>query len=318
MTPLSQRETGKAFEYSLLIKLYELLSHKQDVKIVEDRSFDIALECFNKCSDKEQHKYKRASESAIKHLMLLEPRLTNPLSKNDALELQLISDKAGIVGDTRDILAIRKKHQWEIGISAKNQHRALKHSRLSGRIDFGKKWLGIPCSSEYITKVKEIFDALRPLSKSKTLWSSLPKKHEIYQKVLNAFRNELLKIDRKNPSIVPERLLHYLIGKQDFYKVIKENRLTLIQAFNFNGTLNKPANEIRPSIHVGKLQFPTRIIEFRYKNNSTNTLHLTFDKGWQISFRIHSASSRVETSLKFDINIIGHPQSLYSHRVSWS
>jgi hypothetical protein len=35
-----------------------------------------------------------------------------------------------------------------------------------------------------------------------------------------------------------------------------------------------------------------------------------FDKGWQISFRIHNASTMVEPSLKFDINIVGLPSNL--------
>lgn len=34
------------------------------------------------------------------------------------------------------------------------------------------------------------------------------------------------------------------------------------------------------------------------------------DNGWQFSFRIHNASTKVETSLKFDIQIIGMPASI--------
>ncbi|MDR2122992.1 MAG: HaeIII family restriction endonuclease [Flavobacteriaceae bacterium] len=34
--------------------------------------------------------------------------------------------------------------------------------------------------------------------------------------------------------------------------------------------------------------------------------------------RIHNASTKVEPSLKFDINLIGQPQSLYSHHLNWS
>jgi len=35
-----------------------------------------------------------------------------------------------------------------------------------------------------------------------------------------------------------------------------------------------------------------------------------FHKGWQLSFRIHNASTLVEPSLKFDINIVGLPGSV--------
>ncbi len=41
------------------------------------------------------------------------------------------------------------------------------------------------------------------------------------------------------------------------------------------------------------------------------TLLVTMNEGWQISFRIHSASSRIEPSLKFDINLVSASQSLF-------
>ena len=42
-----------------------------------------------------------------------------------------------------------------------------------------------------------------------------------------------------------------------------------------------------------------------------------FDKGWQLSFRIHSASSRVESSLKFDVQIVGLPFTLTRHETDY-
>ncbi len=60
-----------------------------------------------------------------------------------------------------------------------------------------------------------------------------------------------------------------------------------------------------------------RIIELSFKPNSTDTLFLICDEGWQISFRIHNASSKVEPSLKFDINLIGQPPALYTHHIHW-
>ncbi len=40
---------------------------------------------------------------------------------------------------------------------------------------------------------------------------------------------------------------------------------------------------------------------------------LTFDNGWQLSFRIHNAESRVIPSLKFDVQIIGSPDKSQQH-----
>jgi len=43
------------------------------------------------------------------------------------------------------------------------------------------------------------------------------------------------------------------------------------------------------------------------KEKSLNSKTVTFNRGYSINFRIHSASSKVESSLKFDVNAIGLP-----------
>lgn len=79
------------------------------------------------------------SSAAINFLVDIEPRLSNSISPKDTLQLEIVSDSEGQSGDVRDVLAIRLLQKWEIGISAKNNHRAVKHSRLSQKIDFGDK-----------------------------------------------------------------------------------------------------------------------------------------------------------------------------------
>ncbi|HTN08497.1 HaeIII family restriction endonuclease [Agriterribacter sp.] len=213
---------------------------------------------------------------------------------------------------------LRSSQSWEIGISAKNNHKAVKHSRLSDKIDFGKEWLGLTCSDSYYNKVLPIFQELRQLKKQHELWRNLSGKHtRFYIPVLEAFKNELIQLDRQNPSIVPANLLRYLIGNKDFYKVIKRSGKTEIYGFHLYNTLNKSAEKIKPKFKVTRLKLPTRIIEIILKPNSTDTIILTCDEGWQISFRIHNASSKIEPSLKFDINLIGQPPSLYTHHLNW-
>lgn len=315
----SQTETGKAFEYALLNEIYELLGSHQTITIREDNSFNIARNCFEQFNDDEQTNYQRAALAAVRHLLELEPRLENPLDSRDLLELQIVPDLQGIQGDVRDILVIRSKQHWEIGISAKNNHRAVKHSRLSDSIDFGNGWFEIACSEIYFNSIRPIFAELNDLRADGVLWRDLEDKDvRFYTPILEAFRTELLRLDTENPEIIPSRLLCYLIGNRDFYKIIKGNNITEIQGFNLNGTLNRSLNTLQPRVRVSRLRLPTRIIELEYKRNSTNTLILTCDEGWQISFRIHNASSHVEPSLKFDINLIGHPQSLYSNHLSWN
>jgi len=88
-----------------------------------------------------------------------------------------------------------------------------------------------------------------------------------------------------------------------------------IQAYNIHGTLNQSFEKQRPKVKIQKLKLPTRLIEVVFKNDSKTTLLVSLDEGWQIAFRIHNASSRVEPSLKFDINLISAPHTLFTQHV---
>ena len=47
-------------------------------------------------------------------------------------------------------------------------------------------------------------------------------------------------------------------------------------------------------------------------------VELYLDGGWQFSFRIHNASTKVETSLKFDVQIIGVPVDVVYTECRWT
>ncbi|MDP2059226.1 MAG: HaeIII family restriction endonuclease, partial [Flavobacteriaceae bacterium] len=302
----TQTINGKAFEYALLLEFYERLKNITSVSITENEPYQNAKGCFDNFNEDEQDTFRITASAAINFLIDIEPRLSNDINKNDILVLEIVSDQAGQTGDVRDVLIIRSLQKWEIGISAKNNHRAVKHSRLSLNIDFGEKWLGVPCSKNYFEEIKPIFDTLVNLKvrDKSTKWTSIKNMHEVvYVPILNAFRKELLRLDKINPNTVAENLVQYLIGNQDFYKVIKGNKKVEIQAYNLNGTLNLPFESVKPKAKIPKLKLPSRLIEIVYQDNSTTTLLVSLNEGWQISFRIHNASSRVEPSLKFDINL---------------
>ena len=314
-----QTKTGKAFEYALLKEFYVRLSNSHNnVIIQENKPYKTAKLFFDSFSEEEQGLYSLVSSAAINFLVDIEPRLSHGLNSDDVLQLEIVSDSEGQVGDVRDVLAIRVLQKWEIGISAKNNHRAVKHSRLSQNIDFGQKWIGIPCSSDYFDEIRPIFDFLTDLRlKDKTTkWTTIPDMHEnIYVPLLDAFRSELIRLDKEYPSIVPQKLVEYLIGNKDFYKVIKGNSAVEIQAYNLHGTLNQSFGSIKPKAKIQKLKLPTRLIEVIYENNSKTTLVVSLNEGWQISFRIHNASSKVEPSLKFDINLISAPHTLFTNHI---
>lgn len=315
----TQTINGKAFEYALLNEFLERLKIITSVSVIENEPFKTALKCFVSFDEKEQSHYKLVASFAVNFLLDIEPRLANGINENDVLQLEVVADKAGQTGDVRDVLAIRSLQKWEIGISAKNNHRAVKHSRLSNDIDFGQKWLGIPCSVDYFEEIKPVFNnlaKLRTASKATQKWDTLGDYHSsVYVPVLNAFKTELLKLDKENSGIIAERLVEYLIGNQDFYKVIKGKNKVEIQAYNLQGTLNLPFENIKPKARIQRLKLPNRLIEVVYQDNSQTTLLVTLNEGWQISFRIHNASSRIEPSLKFDINLVSAPHSLFSNQL---
>ena len=314
----TQTINGKAFEYALLLESHERLKLLTKVSITQNNPYHTAKAFFDSFSEEEQDTFRITASAAINFLIDIEPRLSNGSDKNDILVLEIVSDKAGQSGDVRDVLIIRSLQKWEIGISAKNNHRAVKHSRLSLNIDFGNKWLGLPCSQQYFDEIQPVFDmlaGLRTTNKS-TKWTSIENMHEVvYLPILNAFRKELLRLDKANPNIAAEKLVQYLIGNQDFYKVIKGNKKVEVQAYNLNGSLNLPFEKIKPKAKIQKLKLPSRLIEIVFQDNSSTTILVSLNEGWQISFRIHNASSRVESSLKFDISLVSVPHTLFTNHI---
>lgn len=309
---------GKAYEYACILSIQEMVSKYRNVKIVENSSMSIARERYNTISDDEKETMIKSAKAGIKAILTMEPRIIEDGS--DDLEISLQSDDAGIAGDVRDVLIIRKSIDWEIGISVKHNHYALKHSRLSMDLDFGKKWFNSPCSDEYFKEIKPYFQKLKDLKQQKILWRDIQNKDErFYVPILNAFMKELNNKYKKHGSEITKRMISYLIGINDFYKLIgiDSQRITKIIPFNMYGTLNKPAINNNPEQEVQILELPTRIVELDFKKNSSTTLELIMDNGWQISFRIHNASSKVEPSLKFDVQLIGQPTALFVIDMPW-
>jgi len=313
--------TGKAFEYALLSQFEEKLKDKTNVQVIKNSSLDIAKGCFKNTTETEQSDYLLSSSFAVNFLMDIEPRLSNDIGKEDILQLEILSDVHGKEGDVRDVLAIRVLQKWEIGVSAKNNHEAVKHSRLSHKVDFGEKWLGTKVSKEYFNTVIPIFNNLEKIRKDSNAtkeWSEIGDYHStVYMPILNAFIKELKDIDKKNNDVAP-KLVSYLIGNKDFYKVIKSKNSVEIQAYNLHGTLNLPFKKIEPKYKTPKVPLPTKIIGIDFKEDSDTTVIVTMDKDWKLSFRIHNASSRVESSLKFDINLLESPKKLFKNTLNIS
>lgn len=204
-------------------------------------------------------------------------------------------------------------------MSIKHNHFAVKHSRLSKNLDFAQKWFGLPCSNKYWENVKPIFEYLQTQKDAGKKWSDLPNKDkDVYVPLLKSFMQEIKESNLADKTI-PKKMVEYLLGAFDFYKVVSIDRehKTQIQSYNLHGTLNKPSKKSKSKILVPIASLPTRIVSLDFKPESTNTVELYMDGGWQFSFRIHNAATLVETSLKFDIQIIGMPTTIIVIDCEW-
>lgn len=310
-------DQGRAYEYAWINTLYEVLSEVRPTVIEENSSLSANFKSWKSLNDDIKDIYKTSASAAVETILELEPKLTEG---KDNLVLRFQKDESGIKGDVRDIVVDRESDNWEIGLSLKHNHEAIKHSRLSKKLDFGKEWFNLSCSDEYWRDIKPIFDNLTEKKAKKIKWSEIEdKENNVYVPLLNAFIKEIKNASTKD-SGVPRKMVEYLIGINDYYKIVSQDskRLTLIHTFNMHGHLNKKSTTKVSAITVPILELPSRLVAIEFKPNSNNTVEMYLDKGWQLSFRIHNASTIVEPSLKFDIQFVGMPPSVLNIECKWN
>ena len=322
----NQTNNGKAFEYACLKAICDTFGReaREDAVTVEDSpQLRTARNHYAEMSAEKRRAMDAAAKAAIRVITRLEPQLH--AEANAPLILAIQTDAQGMSGDVRDVICIRRRNRWQIGLSCKHNHHAVKHSRLSGSIDFGAEWFGYPCSADYFRAVRPLFDHLDHLRAAgraegtPTLWNSIPNKAEAYYiPVLDAFMDELQRLSERHRD-VPPKLIEYLVGRYDFYKVISNDarQYTRVEAINISGTLNQPAGTARALVDVARIKLPTRFYHIGRKPGSSNTIELVCDEGWCITMRIHNASSRVEPSLKFDVQLTALPNAIYTHDEPW-
>lgn len=303
-------DQGRAYEYICLHTLNNAIGSIRNSEIEANSSYNAAEHAWNTLNGAEKTLYTLSAKSTIDTIFALEPNIIE--EGDDVLKLYIQSDEHGEVADVRDIIIQRKDIVWEIGLSIKHNHMAVKHSRLGKILDFGKKWYGGNCSAEYWNEVKPVFDFLDAEKAKGAYFKDLKSKEDdVYVPLLNAFIHEVKK-QVENDSSIPRKLVEYLLSKYDFYKVISidNQRITTIQSFNMYGTLNKPSRKQKPTLEVPVLDLPTELLYIDFKRNSKTTIIMSFDNGWQFSFRIHNARDIIESSLKFDIRIDGMPANV--------
>ena len=309
---------GKAYEYACILALIDKVEQFREIEIGENNSVIIARQRYESVDDDMRTDMLLSAKAGIEAIINMEPRITE--DGKDLLTVTLQPDTAATKkGDIRDVLIIRRSIKWEIGISVKHNHSALKHSRISPHIDFGKDWMGVPCSHNYFDNINKVFKKLEKAKTENKKWSEIRNKEDdAYIPLLQAFMDEFTSLQKSHN--VTSKLVKYLIGSngRDYYKLIHHNNHTAtIVPFNLYGTLNLSAANQKPQIEIPPINLPNRIIELSFKEKSKTTIVLTMNKGWSISMRLHNASSRVEMSLKFDIQLQSKPEDLFYLDVKW-
>lgn len=317
----SQTANGKAFEYAIIDRLQAQLSETGSTVIqVDSEPLATAKEYFAQASPKQQQDCLQGAAVGVQHLIGLEPHL----QISSAIELQIQGSNTGIQGDPRDVIISNREKNWEIGISCKNNHSDLKHSRLSPTIDFGQQWVGVPVSLLYWATVSPIFQQIADISQTGLSkweqWRSQKggghehKNQAFVIPILKAFESEL-KLLCLDP-LVPSNLVKYIVGIKDFYQIMNfpSRKSSKIVAFNLYGKLSNSVEGRRERSRIPITKTPTSLISTVLRNT---TLEVFFDQGWNLKFRLHTASSKIETSLKFAVGLCSTPTSAYVHTQFW-
>ena len=312
---------GKGFEFAVLDAFRDALARDGvHVTVCDTAAYKTAASAFAALTGDVQADYKAAALAAFKVIAPLEPHLS---TGSAALVLRIQDDGQGQKGDVRDVVCIRSAEGWEVGISCKHNHEALKHPRVTRAADFGAAWVGVPCSQTFCDAIARVMDVVEAWEG--TAWREHPDKLEaVYRPVLEAYAAEVARLCNTSAD-VPARLVGYFFGVQDFYKVIAKDKrargsagMTKVMAFNLGGTLGQAAAGKRPLHKVRQIALPSRLIEVTMKKGSRTTLLLTFSDGWAISMRLHSADTLVKkTGLKWDVQLQGLPPEMLVQSQPW-
>lgn len=281
----SQTASGKSFEYQLGWQIADLLAVEFCYSLKAQRSYDCQ-------AVGEQLLLAKGAKQACSFLRAHDRQF------GKAVSVTLQSEVEGQRGDPRDIIVALSCGQ-EIGISAKNRHQAIKHSRLSDRIDFGYRWSGFRCSDRYWEQIAPIFADLR-CKKGQRFKDLQDKKQVIYRPVILAFKDEFERLYQSHGPDFVREVFRYLVGRKDYYQVSKHSRKIVIQSFNIGGSLGWGK----------KWKIPAQVDPIEIETQSPSTARVQFKGGWLFSFRVHNASSKVEPSLKFDVQLLAYPREV--------
>ena len=128
---------------------------------------------------------RRDIEKRRKHAMAMKKKRKRQILKR---KIMLFTGAAAILVASLGLTAAVRKNNTASGSSLNPKETqqvaidanadAVKHSRLSHKLDFRKEWFDMPCSGEYWNSVKPIFNMLKNEKNNGTRWSEIDKKDE--------------------------------------------------------------------------------------------------------------------------------------------
>ncbi|CAM4470371.1 HaeIII family restriction endonuclease [Paenibacillus typhae] len=309
-------DRGYGFEYVNILVAHKVLGTKVHTNTLSWMQNE-GRNKLHSLTTKEQNEMVSASTELMKFLKTSESWLTIP-----GVTVERVRGKVGST-DVSDILFKKVNALGEIdkelGISLKSNHEAVKHQRISDRIDIGEKWLGVPSGKQFMKDVNKIFTDFRTycsinrIERYDQLGDQL--KDSLLYRPICTIVKKLLDDTFSSPmgSSAVSHFMNYLIGSKDFYKAVasfKEKELKII-SFNLRGGLGK-----------GKiLRSPQRCLDIKIQSSSDkgfpNRVHIILDNGWEVNLRVHNASSRIESSLKWDSQLVGIPSDAWQTRIGF-
>lgn len=326
----SQVSNGKAFEFACIDELGSVCkSRGVQVTVVQDAPYLTAKNAFSLLDVNHQSIYRAGAHNAMAFIFDCEPNLFDQ-KLSTVVVLSIQADSAGKAGDVRDILIKREvslKRSWECGVSCKHNHDAVKHPRLNLQPPkdlFAGAWTkNFTMDKLYFTTCNSIVTSYHNDFVQKRTWNDVfpnnTRSTKIYQPINEAIIESLLKY-KNNEAFVGE-LFSFLIGTHDYYKVemMEGLSVTNVTTINLNNDLGAPSpNKVVSPIQPIRLLKPTRIIEIYFKKNSLSTFYVVFDNCWVLSFRLHSADSKMSvTGLKYDVRFEGSPEKKPLYPIRW-
>jgi hypothetical protein len=274
---------GRSFEYILTKEIQKKFGVKLTPRAIKDQKRDV-------------EKILKLSESIKQDMEKGSIKIVDWLSNNffdlnnNNLILDRLPDSESKKGNPTDIQLI--SNDTIINLSLKHNHKALKHQRPSSLA----QQCGISKNDEkdkvYRANLKQIsnsfFQYAKSIHKSPTKFSDLTLIDNkvvdrlLYKPVCDLVTNFVNSHCTAQHNT--NHLFSFLMGTEDYHKVIVSADKVLIQHFS----ISKPPLNVRATV------------------SANNRVELNFSNNWKLDMRIHTASSRTKgceksgCSLKFD------------------